>query len=67
MIITKNILRDETDLLGEKIEIKITPETPKEKAVLRLHIDKLKEEFEKTLDNLYKPVTIDEAIKNVTL
>ena len=33
MIITKNILRDETDVLGEKIEIKITPETPKEKAV----------------------------------
>lgn len=67
MIITKNILRDETDLLGEKIEIKITPETPEEKTVLRLHIDKLKEEFKKTLDNLYKPVTIDEAIKNVTL
>jgi len=41
MIITKNILRD------EKLEIKITPETPKEKVVLNLHIDKLKEEFEK--------------------
>lgn len=67
MIITKNILRDETDVLGEKLEIKITPETPKEKAVLSLHVDKLKEEFEKTLDNLYKPVTIEEAIKNVTL
>jgi len=47
MIITKNILRDETDELGEKLEIKITPETPKEKVVLNLHIDKLKEEFEK--------------------
>lgn len=67
MIITKNILRDETDVLGEKLEIKITPETPKEKSVLSLHVDKLKEEFEKTLDNLYKPVTIEEAIKNVTL
>ena len=67
MIITKNILRDETNVLGEKLEIKITPETPKEKAVLNLHVDKLKEEFEKTLDNLYKPVTIEEAIKNVTL
>lgn len=67
MIITKNILRDESDELGEKLEIKITPETPKEKSVLSLHVDKLKEEFEKTLDNLYKPVTIEEAIKNVTL
>jgi hypothetical protein len=67
MIITKNILRDETDVLGEKLEIKITPETPKEKTILSLHVDKLKEEFEKTLDNLYKPVTIEEAIKNVTL
>lgn len=67
MIITKNILRDETDVLGEKLEIKITPETPKEKTILSLHVDKLKEEFEKTLDNLYKPVTIEEAIKNATL